>query len=265
MPVEMTENEGASRSESSPIGPPSTSEIASAEPAAHLSPSPPPDQRPARRRRLLIGALGALVLAAVCVFGIRWILVSLNTVSTDDGYVNGHVTFVAPRVAGQISRVLVDDNNRVHKGELLAALDKEPFEDAVDVKRAAVDTAAANLRAAEATVRNIEAQARARRWGLQNAVQDVDNKVALLHARVAALDKSQAELTLAQADFYRAQRLLGTPAESQQAVRSGSESLFYCQRASHRIAGRSLSGSRLFGIARATRWRPRSGPGPARS
>jgi multidrug resistance efflux pump len=110
----------------------------------------------------------------------------------------------------------VDDNNRVHKGELLAELDKEPFQDAVAVKRAAVDIAEANLRAAKATVRDIEAQALARRWGLQNAVQDVDNEIALLHARVAALDKSKAELTLAQADFYRAQRLLGSPAESRQ-------------------------------------------------
>ncbi len=163
-----------------------------------------------------MGVLGALVLAAVGVFGIPWIREMLNTVSTDDAYVNGHVTFVAPRVAGQIFRVLVDDNYRIRKGELLAEIDKEPFRDAVAVKRAAVDTATANLRAAKATVRDIEAQAWARRWGLQNAVQDVDDKIALLHARVAALDKSEADLTLAQADFYRARQLLGTPAESRQ-------------------------------------------------
>ena len=88
-----------------------------------------------------MGVLGALVLAAVGVFGIPWIREMLNTVSTDDAYVNGHVTFVAPRVAGQISRVLVDDNYRIRKGELLAEIDKEPFRDAVAVKRAAVDTA----------------------------------------------------------------------------------------------------------------------------
>ena len=218
MPVGMTEKEGTSTDKASPLDPPSTSERVSGEHTAQLSSSPRSDQRqPSGRRRAADWcALGALVLAAVCIFGIRWILVSLNTVSTDDGYVNGHVTFVAPRVAGQISRVLVDDNNRVHKGELLAELDKEPFQDAVAVQRAAVDTAAANLRAAKATVRDIEAQARGRRWGLQNAVQDVDNKIALLHARVAALDKSKAESTLAQADFYRAQQLLGTPAESRQ-------------------------------------------------
>jgi membrane fusion protein, multidrug efflux system len=216
MPVEMTEKTGASRGESNPVDAPPASERVSNEHEARQSVSPPPDQRPSRRRRLLIGALGTLVLAVVGIIGIRWILVSLNTVSTDDAYVNGHVTFVAPRVAGQISRVLVDDNNRVHKGELLAELDKEPFQDAVAVQRAAVDTADANLRAAKATVRDIEAQALARRWQLQNAFQDVDNKIALLHARVAALDKSKAELTLAQADFYRSQRLLGTPAESRQ-------------------------------------------------
>src|SRR5262245_20635679 len=86
-----------------------------AEPAQTIS---PPDRQPAPRRRLLIGVLIALVLIAVGVVGIPWIRLSLNTVSTDDAYVNGHVTFVAPRVSGQISRVLVDDNNRVRKGDL---------------------------------------------------------------------------------------------------------------------------------------------------
>ena len=47
-----------------------------------------------------------------------------NTISTDDAYVSGHVTYVAPRVAGQVSRVLVDDNQRVKKGDLLVQLDR---------------------------------------------------------------------------------------------------------------------------------------------
>lgn len=216
MSVETTGKTGVSSGEPDPGDAPPASERVSKELEARQAASPLPDQRSSRRRRLLIGALGALGLAALAVFGIPWVLASLNTVSTDDAYVNGHVTLAAPRVAGQISRVLVDDNNRVHKGQLLAELDKQPFLDAVAVKTAALDAAAANLQAAKATARDIEAQARARRWGLQNAVQDVDNKIALLRARVAALDKSKAELTLAQADFYRARQLLGTAAESRQ-------------------------------------------------
>ena len=42
----------------------------------------------------------ALLVVAALVFGIPWIRAALSTVSTDDAYVNGHVTFVAPRVAG---------------------------------------------------------------------------------------------------------------------------------------------------------------------
>src|SRR5579864_6114528 len=127
MPVEMAERTGASSGESSPVDAPAASETGSAETEARQSPGPPADQRRSRRRLLLIAAL-ALVLVTLVIFGIPWIRLSLDTVSTDDAYVNGHVTFVAPRVAGQILRVLVDDNNRVHKGDLLVQIDKEPFQ-----------------------------------------------------------------------------------------------------------------------------------------
>jgi membrane fusion protein, multidrug efflux system len=172
--------------------------------------------RPGWKRTLLMGALAALALAAILVYGVPWIELTLTTVSTDDAYVNGHVTFVAARVRGQIARVLVDDNNRVRKGDLLAQLDKEPFQDAVAVKKAAVDTAKADLQAATATVRGVEAEARSLRWKLQNAIEDVDNRIAQLHARVAALDKSNATLKLAQLDFDRAKRLLPDQTISQQ-------------------------------------------------
>jgi membrane fusion protein (multidrug efflux system) len=171
-------------------------------------PVPQDAQKATRKRKLLAGALGVAVVAVLLVFGIPWVEAMLSTVSTDDAYVNGHVTFVAPRVPGQISRVLVDDNNRVHKGDLLAALDKEPYRVAVSEKQAAVDTANADLQAATAATRAIEAQAMSQRWNLQRAVEGVDSQVALLHARVAAIDKSKAALTLAQVDFDRAKQLV---------------------------------------------------------
>jgi membrane fusion protein (multidrug efflux system) len=148
------------------------------------------------------------VLAALLIFGVPWIRTTLNTVSTDDAYVNSHVTFVAARVGGQVARVLVDDNNRVHKGDVLVQLDKEPFEDAVAVKKAAVETAQADLQVVKTTVRGVEAQAMSLNWQLRNAMEDVDNRVASLHSRVAALDKSKATLKLAQVEFARAEQLL---------------------------------------------------------
>jgi membrane fusion protein, multidrug efflux system len=169
-----------------------------------------------RRRRLLFAVVGVLALAVALWLGIPWIRLTLNTVSTDDAFVNSHVTFVAARVSGQISRVLVDDNHRVHKGDVLVELDKEPFEDAVAVRRAAVGTAEADLRATMAAVRGIEAQARSARWKLQRAMEDVGNQISLLHARIAAVDKSRAELKLAELDFERASQLVGSAAISRQ-------------------------------------------------
>jgi membrane fusion protein (multidrug efflux system) len=168
---------------------------------------PTSTQRFTLRKKLLIGAVGVVVIAAA-VFGIPWIRFVLSTVSTDDAFVNGHVTFVAPRVHGQVSRVLVDDNNRVKKGDVLVELDKEPFRDAVAVKKSAVDTAQADLEAAGASVRGIEAQARSRRWELQQAIENVENQIALLHARVAAVKKAQASVTLAQQEFERTSKLV---------------------------------------------------------
>ena len=161
-----------------------------------------------------MGALGVLVLAAAVIFGIPWIRQALSTVSTDDAYVNGHVTFVAARVRGQVSRVLVDDNNRIHKGDVLVELDKEPYQNAVAVRRAAVDTAKADLQAATAMVRGIAAQARSRRWKLQHAMEDVENQVSLLRARVAGVDKSRAALTLAELEFDRARQLVASETTS---------------------------------------------------
>ena len=98
---------------------------------------------------------------------------------------------------------------RVKAGELVVQIEDDDY-------RARVTQAEADLLAAKAEARGIEAEARSRRWKLQRAVEDLDNQIALLHARIAALDKSKAVLTLAQIDFGRAKQLLGTPAESRQ-------------------------------------------------
>ena len=171
---------------------------------------PPEKQTAPGRRNMLLGALGLLILAGALWFGVPWVQTTLNTVSTDDAYVNGHVTFVAARVKGQVSHVLVDDNYRVRKGDLLVQLDKEPFQIAVAVKKAAVDTATADLQVAKSKVRGLEAEAMSRRRALEHAMEDVDNQVAVLRAKVAGLDKSQAQLALAQVDFDRAAKLVVT-------------------------------------------------------
>ena len=141
------------------------------------------------------------------------------------------------------------------KGDLLAELDKEPFEDAVAVKKAAVDTAEADLQAAIAAVRGVEAQARSLSWQLQNAIEDVDNRVALLKARVAALDKSKATLKLAQLEFDRAEQLLPQANHKSGGVRSTASRTFGCAGGRYPSSGGCPSNPCLFGVAGAARKR----------
>jgi membrane fusion protein (multidrug efflux system) len=179
-------------------------------------PAPPPvAAKPAHRSKLkwLAGILILLVVAAVA---LPWISEALTTVSTDDAYINGHVTFVAPRVPGQVTRVWVEDNNRVHKGDILVQLDKEPYQVQVNIAQATVDAAQADLSATQAQVRAQEGQARSMRFNLEHAVEEVDNQIALLRSKVAALNSRKANLEKAHADFDRAVPLVKSGALAQE-------------------------------------------------
>jgi membrane fusion protein (multidrug efflux system) len=171
-------------------------------------PNPPEARRPShawRKWLLLAGAAAGLALGGY--FLVPWVTTMLTTVSTDDAYVNGHVTFVAPRVAGQVSEVLVDDNYRVKKGDVLVRLDKEPYQVQVAIQTAAVQVAETNLAAAQAQVRGQVAQARANRYKLEHAIEDVNNQIANLRAAVATLKSRKATLELAQANLKRGEKL----------------------------------------------------------
>jgi membrane fusion protein, multidrug efflux system len=169
-----------------------------------------------RRWLFIHGVLASLVGAGYFMYPTVKLL--LNTVSTDDAYVNSHVTFVAPRVAGQVAAVLVDDNYRVKKGALLVQLDKEPFEVQVAIKQAAVRSAEADLTAAKAQVQSIAAQARANRFQLQHAIEDVNTQIAKLRANVATLNSKTATLERARADLNRAEVLFARHAVSREEI-----------------------------------------------
>lgn len=166
-----------------------------------------------QRRRLILISTGVLLFLFLIV---PWTFHVFGTVSTDDAYVNSYVTFVAPRVSGQIARILVEDNNRVKKGDVLVELDPEPYRVQVAIKQAAVETAQANLTVTEATTRSQIAHARGLRFKLQHAIEDVDNQVAIIRARVATWEQAKATQVLAQAEFDRAKKLLETKVSSKE-------------------------------------------------
>jgi membrane fusion protein (multidrug efflux system) len=178
--------------------------------------SPEAKPRSHRWRKRLLVAGGVAGLAVGGYFLVPWIDTVLNTLSTEDAYVNGDMTFVAPRVSGQVTTVLVSDNNRVKKGDVLVQLDPEPFDIQVNIAKAAVGAARADLEAIRAQTRALVGQVSSVYFALQHAIEDVDTQIALLHARVATLNARQATLENAQHQFDRVERLFKSNAAADQ-------------------------------------------------
>ena len=107
---------------------------------------------------------------AVVAYGYHWVTVGRFLQSTDDAYVGGDITVIAPKVAGFIEQVAVTDNQRVEAGELLVKLDDRDY-------RAALARAEAAADAQRATLENLDATRR-----LQQAI------IAQAHSGITAAD-----------------------------------------------------------------------------
>ena len=119
-----------------------------------------PPLREAKVSARQLGLVGAALLAVLggAWYGQHWWSVGRFIESTDDAYVGGDVTLIAPKLPGFISEVAVTDNQAVHAGDLLVKLDDRDY-------RAALAKADAAVAAQQATLANLEANRR-----LQEAV-----------------------------------------------------------------------------------------------
>lgn len=155
---------------------------------------------------------------------------SASIQSTDDAYVHADFTTVAPQVSGTVETVLVEDNQPVNKGDLLATLDDRDFVAAVNAAKAQLASARAGvaslqahliqqdtvIRQAQAAVAADEAalklakvnHARYRNLATDGSgtVQAQQQAEAQLSVQLASRDKSQAGLQAArqQVDVLKA-------------------------------------------------------------
>lgn len=145
-----------------------------------------------KSRVFVVFGVVALVIVVGVIFSIRHARLNL---STDDAYVTGRIHAVAPKVAGTVKAVPVDDNQAVKKGDLLAEIDSRDYDVKVGDARAAVE--AENSKLSELSVRVDVAQ---KQFG---EIQ------ARIEAARAALALQEASLRQAGQDFERARNLYG--------------------------------------------------------
>src|SRR5262245_14853510 len=89
-----------------------------------------------RRPAFLIAAVIVLLIAAVV--GIRYWLYARSHESTDDAFIDAHITPVSPKVSGYIAKVHVQSNQQVKKGDLLVEIDPRDYEARLDQAKAAL-------------------------------------------------------------------------------------------------------------------------------
>ncbi|MBV8534642.1 MAG: HlyD family secretion protein [Alphaproteobacteria bacterium] len=154
-------------------------------PAVETAVPATPQRRPFGKRALGLAA-GAFLLAGAAWYGVSWWTVGRFVETTDDAYVGGDITVIAPKVVGFIDQVAVVDNQHVHAGDLLIRLDDRDY-------RAQLARTKAMVEAQDAALANLAAKRR-----LQQAMIDHDE---------AAVDAASAELARTQDDIARYREL----------------------------------------------------------
>lgn len=164
-------------------------------------------------KKKMVGLLLCLAAVVVGAGGWAWAR-SSGEVSTDNAYIRGDVTSLAPRVAGYVTAVEVEDNQAVRAGDVLFRIDDRDY-------RARLAQAVANVEAAQARVTNVdaeiqlqyalirqaEAQRRSAMAELNLATKASDRRHELIHSSAvsqAQVDESDAALSSAQASVSAA-------------------------------------------------------------
>jgi membrane fusion protein (multidrug efflux system) len=193
---------------------PATAGLAAATGGAE-PPAPAAALTPARKRILAVAGVLALIVVVAMYLYYR------NRISTDDAEVDAHVTPIASKIYGNISEILVLDNQQVKAGQILVRIDPRDSQAKVDQARAELTLAesqstgaSTEVPLAQATTTSDVSAAEADAAGSQAAYQEATSSdVAYAQANVA---KSQAAFDKAQADLARMKPLADKAEISQQ-------------------------------------------------
>lgn len=185
------------------------------------------------RRRIMWIALAAVVLLLlVALFMPRPPVVEIAEVVRGDltqdlsttGVVEGNVADISPRIIGKVSRIYVDEGDRVRQGQIIATLESSELEADVDRARAALAAAQAqaaaanNALAGESRLVNADinraraavSAARARLADLQAGALPQEIRQAQ-----AAVNQAEAQAVNARTELRRAEQLFSRGAVSQ--------------------------------------------------
>ena len=200
-------------------------------------PSPPATGRSARR--VPIRARVAIGAALVVLVAVLYWLHARRYEDTDDAQIDGNVSAVSSRVSGTVTAVHVEDNQRVHAGDVLVELDPTDLEVAVVQARAAVAQAEAAYAAEQPSVSMTETSNLA---AVRGAEADVDGARTDLEAAQRDSEQAEASARLAESQLARAKQLVAggsiSPSDYDQRAAAADVARATAQAARQRLEGR---------------------------
>ncbi|MFT9399393.1 HlyD family secretion protein [Acetobacter sp.] len=106
--------------------------------------------KPAGKKKSARGKiiLTVVILVLAVAAGVYWFL-TRNEVETDDAFTAGRAVTISPHVGGYVTELLVNDNQYVHKGQLLALIDPRDWKAARDKAAGVLEQAQAGFQASE--------------------------------------------------------------------------------------------------------------------
>jgi membrane fusion protein (multidrug efflux system) len=84
---------------------------------------PPQTEASLRKRKVLLGLLGAGIVVSAAAYGAHYLKVGRFHASTDDAYVSGNLIQLTPQVSGTVVAVNADDTQIVKQGDPVVTLD----------------------------------------------------------------------------------------------------------------------------------------------
>jgi membrane fusion protein (multidrug efflux system) len=152
-------------------------------------------------KRFALAAFIVLAGLGLATFIFHWWTVGRFIETTDDAYIGGDVTVIAPKVAGFISELAVTDNQHVHAGDLLVKLDDRDYlaalakaDAAVAIQQAALTNLDATRHLQEAVITQAQATIDAADAETVRAHDDQVRLTGLLkHAAVSVQESQKAD------------------------------------------------------------------------
>jgi membrane fusion protein (multidrug efflux system) len=149
-------------------------------------------------RKAALAGLG-LVLAG---FLLLW-FVTRNQETTDDAFIESNVVQISPHVGGYVTRVLVNDNQWVKAGDVLAEIDARDYELRVKQAEALLEASQARHGAAQQDLSVVTTTSKAQIAQAASALEAAQASSAQASAQASAAE-AQAQLTHADLQRYEA-------------------------------------------------------------